>query len=546
MSTQRRTSTPSTGGAAPGRDDEYPTDTFDSVVGAEESADDGGWEHFVGAAGPAAPSRAPEDDERPMQVFGAIRDDAPQRPPVAEQLFGGSVVPEEDDTAVFARYRDDLADPRAAQSPPTPGSAPPQEDHTEQFAAYRDEAHSGPDQTLTPALSPFPRGQVPGPMTPPVPPVGDLPRPSGGKRALREPVPSADQVPPDATGQPSAEADDGAQPNAGGGADSPERTPGDESSAEPVLDKKAAKRLAKDRQRADKEAAKAAKEAAKAAKVAAVQAAKAEKVAAKAAKKSGRGRGAEAGASAEAGAVTDEAVTEAAPTADPATRDLATRNPAAGDPVTRDPAASGVVTDEPAEAAVQTAAGTTASPAGVPAGVPAEVATPRRKAPVLVVLLLLFIGVASGAAAWLFSQQAVAASKERPSSNIALLDKKATEEAVSQISKAVEAIYTYDSNTLDQNEASALSQITGSYESEFKDNFAAVRALPAGQRASLTSKVAAAGVITLTERRANVLVMLDQTGRRADNPAPVTSAVRLSVTAQRVDGQWKVSDISQK
>jgi Mce-associated membrane protein len=82
--------------------------------------------------------------------------------------------------------------------------------------------------------------------------------------------------------------------------------------------------------------------------------------------------------------------------------------------------------------------------------------------------------------------------------------------------------------------------------SEFKDNFSAVRALPPQQRASLSSKVAAAGVITLTERRASLLVMLDQVGRRGDNAQPVKSAVRLSVTAQRVDGQWKVSDISQK
>jgi Mce-associated membrane protein len=163
-----------------------------------------------------------------------------------------------------------------------------------------------------------------------------------------------------------------------------------------------------------------------------------------------------------------------------------------------------------------------------------------------VVLLLLFIGAGSGAAAWLFQQQAVTASKQRPSSNIALLDKSATAEVVAQVSKAVEAVYTYDSATLDQSESQALSQITGSYVDDFKDNFAAVRALPPQQQASLSSKVAAAGVITLTERRASLLVMLDQVGRRGDNSQPVKSAVRLSVTAQRVDGQWKVSDISQK
>jgi Mce-associated membrane protein len=607
MSRQRRTSTSSTGGATPGRDEEYPTDTFDSVVGTDEAVEDTGWDELVGPTSqrPAAasyrqddvPQRdvTAEDDERPTQVFGAIREEPPEPSTVAEQLFGGSAVPEDDDTAVFARYRDTDPDPRDTTGAPAAHPAPPDEVHTEQFAAYRDRAHDEPPQTPAggshswsgPSVPPV---SVPVPMTPPIPPIPPIPtglgrpgvtkdsaapdrtgapeapRTSGGKRALRE-QPTADAQQAADEGQRTPEGQHaldeqrvsggaGVQPEGQAGPDGLDLKPGDEPAAEPVLDKKAAKRLAREQQQAAKDTAKAEKaaaaQAAKDAKAAAEKAAKDAKLAAKAAKKAGRGRGAtEASAgAAEAAAATEAAATEVAATEAAATEvaaaegTSATPSEAGAEP--REPAAT--TPDGEAEGAASAAQPDSAQAVGTTPAV-AVAAAPvvqRRKAPVLVVLLLLFIAVASGAAAWLFQQQAVTASKQRPSSNIALLDKSATSDVVAQVSKAVEAIYSYDSASLDQSESLALSQITGSYVSEFKDNFAAVRALPPQQRASLSSKVAAAGVITLTERRASLLVMLDQVGRRGDNAPPVNSAVRLSVTAQRVDGQWKVSDISQR
>ena len=114
------------------------------------------------------------------------------------------------------------------------------------------------------------------------------------------------------------------------------------------------------------------------------------------------------------------------------------------------------------------------------------------------------------------------------------------------MSKAVEAIYSYDSSRLDQSESRALSFITGSYADEFKRNFAMVRKLGPQQKAALTSSVSEAGVQMLTERRATLLLMVNQVGHRADTPQPLKAFVRLNVTAERIGGQWKVSGISQR
>jgi Mce-associated membrane protein len=273
------------------------------------------------------------------------------------------------------------------------------------------------------------------------------------------------------------------------------------------------------------------------------QTAKEEKAAAKAVKKTGRARGAKGVPAAGDAAVPDGA---AAPDGAAVAGGAAVVGAAVG--------AAGVAlagSDVPEQTGTDGRGAAPAEATGEVAGHPQAAATvtpavARRRPPILVVLLLLFIAASSGAGAWLFQQQAVTATKQRPSSNIALLDKAATAEVVAQISKAIEAIYTYDSATLDASESQALSQITGSYVDDFRDTIASVRALPAQQRASLSSKVVAAGVITMTERRASLLVMLDQVGRRGENAQTGKSAVRLRVTAQRVDGQWKVSDIDQK
>ncbi|MDT7670469.1 MAG: Mce-associated rane protein, partial [Pseudonocardiales bacterium] len=166
--------------------------------------------------------------------------------------------------------------------------------------------------------------------------------------------------------------------------------------------------------------------------------------------------------------------------------------------------------------------------------------------PVALALALLLVTVVGAGAAYFCWTKAQQAADARPTGNIAFVDPLSTAGVRDQVSKAIEAIYSYDSTQLDDSENRALSFITGDYSDEFKQNFATVRQLAPQEKAQLTSTVVEAGVQSLTESRATLLVMVNQVGHRGDNPQPLRAAVRLSVTAEKVGGQWKVSGVNQK
>jgi Mce-associated membrane protein len=162
----------------------------------------------------------------------------------------------------------------------------------------------------------------------------------------------------------------------------------------------------------------------------------------------------------------------------------------------------------------------------------------------VIVLALLLVTIVAGAAAYICWAKARDAEAARPTGNLAFVDKAVTSQVRDQVSKAVEAIYSYDYTRLNADEQRALSFITGGYADEFKQNFAKVRALGPQQKASLVSTVAEAGVERITDRRATLLLFVNQVGHRADSAAPLKASVRMAVTAERVDGQWKVSETS--
>jgi hypothetical protein len=185
----------------------------------------------------------------------------------------------------------------------------------------------------------------------------------------------------------------------------------------------------------------------------------------------------------------------------------------------------------------------------VGAGVAAEVASPateRRRRPWPLVALLLVVALLGAAGAYYFSGKAAEASLAYPANNDALIDKAATAQVTSDVTEAIQAAYSYDSGQLDADENRALSFITGSYVDQFKQNFAQVRQLGPQAKLSLQSTVAAIGVETLSDDNATLLVMLNQVGRRGNSAQPLTANIRLSVTAEKLDGQWKVSEVDTK
>lgn len=126
--------------------------------------------------------------------------------------------------------------------------------------------------------------------------------------------------------------------------------------------------------------------------------------------------------------------------------------------------------------------------------------------------------------------------------NQAFVDKAATAQLVGQVSEAIKTVYPYDFTTLGEDEAKAV--VTGVFADEFTRVFEPVKVLAPQQQAVLTTTVPAAGVISLRGDRARLLMMVDQRGVRGPAKQPTGATARLVVDAQRIDGRWKIAEVT--
>ena len=162
-----------------------------------------------------------------------------------------------------------------------------------------------------------------------------------------------------------------------------------------------------------------------------------------------------------------------------------------------------------------------------------------RVATLVALVAAVVIAVVFGA--W-FRNEASQLEGSAAASNDALVDAGATAEVSAQVSEAVQRIYSYDFQRLDDNERAATAIVTGPFVEAFRQRFARIRELAPGQQAVVVATVPALAVKTLDGDRAVVLVFLDQQARQIGKDKPLLATGRLSITAQRVDGRWKIAD----
>ena len=171
------------------------------------------------------------------------------------------------------------------------------------------------------------------------------------------------------------------------------------------------------------------------------------------------------------------------------------------------------------------------------------VATPPRRLTgvATLVALVAVLVMAVGVAAW-FRGEANQLTASSAATNDALVDKDSTAQVSAQISDAVKRVYSYDFARLDDNERAAGEVVTGPFVDIFRQQFAKIRKLAPPQEAVVVASVPAIAVKSLNDNRAIVLVFLDQQARQAGKDKPLLATGRLSITAQRVDGRWKIAD----
>jgi Mce-associated membrane protein len=149
--------------------------------------------------------------------------------------------------------------------------------------------------------------------------------------------------------------------------------------------------------------------------------------------------------------------------------------------------------------------------------------------------------IALGLAAWLRGEtQALTGSAA--ASNDALVDAGTTAQVCGQVRDAVQRVFSYDFARLDDDERAAAEVITGPFVQNFHQQFARVRQLAPPQQARVVATVPALAVKVLDGDRAIVLVFLDQQAHQGGQATPLRASGRLAVTAQRVNGNWKIAD----
>ncbi|MFD6067277.1 MULTISPECIES: hypothetical protein [Amycolatopsis] len=147
------------------------------------------------------------------------------------------------------------------------------------------------------------------------------------------------------------------------------------------------------------------------------------------------------------------------------------------------------------------------------------------------------IALATGCAVWF----GLEASSLGSDGNAALVDQAATAEVADQVGAGVKAVFSYDYSNLARTERAAADVLTGEATGQYRDQFASARKRAEDQKLVRTTTVRSLGVRSLRGDQAEVLLFLDQQTMTAGGGAPQSTVSQLSVTAQRVDGRWKIS-----
>ncbi|MGW5053307.1 hypothetical protein [Actinokineospora sp. NPDC004072] len=125
--------------------------------------------------------------------------------------------------------------------------------------------------------------------------------------------------------------------------------------------------------------------------------------------------------------------------------------------------------------------------------------------------------------------------------NAAFTDPAATAEVKTRISTALERALSYDYRDLDRTAAAVREVLAGRAVCEYEAMFGQLKELAPAQKLVHTTIVRELGVRSLSADRAEALVFIDQTSTRVDEAKTTASGAQLGVTAERVDGSWKIT-----
>lgn len=159
----------------------------------------------------------------------------------------------------------------------------------------------------------------------------------------------------------------------------------------------------------------------------------------------------------------------------------------------------------------------------------------------LVLAVVAVAAIAVGVVGW---WQYVDLTTAKGADNQALVNAKNTSTAQSEVSQALEKVLSYDYNDPKTTQQAAEKLLSGDARKEYDTLFEALQKQAPGQKLVLTAKVSAAGVKELSDRKATLLVFVDQSARRAGDEQANVSAAQLAITARKGStGGWTITGL---
>ncbi|MCR6485275.1 hypothetical protein M8542_20815 [Amycolatopsis sp. OK19-0408] len=173
---------------------------------------------------------------------------------------------------------------------------------------------------------------------------------------------------------------------------------------------------------------------------------------------------------------------------------------------------------------------------------PAAPAGSKAQRPYVVAGALVLVALLLGGLAFWFKSEEVKVSDA--TSNTALLDVAKTAQVKDSVSKAAEALFSYDFNNIKKTEDAANDLLANDdVKNKYNSLMGEVKRLAPAQKMVVTCKVTRAAVIMLNDDLAKVMVFVDQTSTRTDTKKTTAGTAQLHLNAQLQGDKWKITDM---
>lgn len=126
--------------------------------------------------------------------------------------------------------------------------------------------------------------------------------------------------------------------------------------------------------------------------------------------------------------------------------------------------------------------------------------------------------------------------------NAAYVDSDATAELTEATRKAVEEVFSYDHTAATPSESQLRSVFAGKAVRQYHDVFGKAFDKLGNQKLTLTTKVQSVGVKSIHDDRAQLLVFAQQAVQRTGTKDRRSGGAQLQLSAQHVDGSWKITN----